>query len=185
MAELGELQMQERKVGKRGGEENVGFEASEGDDGSASGRREEEVAQMGYGSIQGLQVGKVEEVKEEGEERQKWSNPIEFLLSCIAMSVGLGNVWRFPYTAYENGGGAFLIPYIIVLMLIGRPLYFMELVMGQFSSASSVKVWNMVPGLRGVGFGQMIGTASVVSYYCVLIALSLHYLGSSCQALRK
>ena len=69
--------------------------------------------------------------------------------------VGLGNVWRFPYTAYENGGGefsreaenmqtlltgAFLIPYIVVLMLIGRPLYFMELVMGQFSSASSVKV---------------------------------------------
>jgi len=164
--------MQERKVGKRGGEENVGYEASEGE-----GRREDEVSQTGYGSIQ---VGKV--VEEEEEERQKWSNPIEFLLSCIAMSVGLGNVWRFPYTAYENGGGAFLIPYIVVLMLIGRPLYFMELVMGQFSSASSVKVWNMVPGLRGVGFGQMIGTASVVSYYCVLIALSLHYLGSSCQA---
>ena len=56
------------------------------------------------------------------------------------MQVGLGNVWRFPYTAYANGGGAFLIPYIIVLMLIGRPLYFMELAMGQFSSASSVKV---------------------------------------------
>merc|ERR1719288_513429 len=72
---------------------------------------------------------------------QQWTNSREFLLSCIAMSVGLGNVWRFPYTAYENGGGAFLIPYIIVLILIGRPLYFMELSMGQFSSAGSVKVW--------------------------------------------
>ena len=49
-------------------------------------------------------------------------------------------MWRFPYTAYENGGGAFLIPYIVVLLTIGRPLYFMELSLGQFSSASSVKV---------------------------------------------
>ena len=51
---------------------------------------------------------------------------------CVS---GLGNVWRFPFTAYENGGGAFLIPYICVLMLVGRPLYFMELALGQFSSA--------------------------------------------------
>lgn len=61
----------------------------------------------------------------------------------------LGNVWRFPFTAYENGGGAFLIPYIIVLLTIGRPLYFMELALGQFASRGSVKVWDMVPGLRG------------------------------------
>lgn len=41
-------------------------------------------------------------------------------MSCIATSVGLGNIWRFPFTAYENGGGAFLIPYLIVLFLIGK-----------------------------------------------------------------
>ena len=62
------------------------------------------------------------------------------ILLIFVMQVGLGNVWRFPYTAYENGGGAFLIPYIVVLLTIGRPLYFMELSLGQFSSASSVKV---------------------------------------------
>ena len=57
---------------------------------------------------------------EEGVARQQWSNPIEFLLSCIALSVGLGNVWRFPITAYKNGGGAFLLPYLVVLIFIGR-----------------------------------------------------------------
>lgn len=55
-------------------------------------------------------------------ERPNWSNGLEFLMSCISMSVGLGNVWRFPFTAYENGGGAFLIPYIIVLFIIGKLL---------------------------------------------------------------
>ena len=64
--------------------------------------------------------------------------------------IQFSDVWRFPFTAYENGGGAFLIPYLIVLFFIGRPLYFMELSMGQFASKSSVKVWDMVPGFRGL-----------------------------------
>ena len=65
---------------------------------------------------------KQEEAKDDGggEDRQTWDSPMEFLMSCISMSVGLGNVWRFPFTAYENGGDAFLIPYLLVLLLIGR-----------------------------------------------------------------
>ena len=92
------------------------------------------------------------------------------------------DVWRFPFTAYENGGGAFLIPYLLVLILIGRPLYFLELSMGQFSNKSSVKVWDMVPFFRGVGYGQAIATSSVVSYYTCLIALSVFYLIASMQS---
>lgn len=84
-----------------------------------------------------------------GNERANWGNDIEFLMSCIAMSVGLGNVWRFPFTALENGGGAFLIPYLIVLTIVGRPLYYMEMIIGQFSSRGSIKVYDMVPALRG------------------------------------
>lgn len=85
-------------------------------------------------------------------ERESWNNPVEFLLSCISMSVGLGNIWRFPYVAYANGGGAFLIPYLIVLFFIGRPLYFLEMILGQFSSAGSVKVWKVVPIAKGTNF---------------------------------
>jgi solute carrier family 6 amino acid transporter-like protein 5/7/9/14 len=65
------------------------------------------------------------------------------------MSVGLGNIWRFPYTAYRNGGGAFLIPYIVVLILIGRPLYYLEMALGQFISGGPVKVWALSPALKG------------------------------------
>ena len=76
--------------------------------------------------------------------KQQWSSSREFLLSCVAMSVGLGNVWRFPYTAYENGGGAFLIPYFIMLFLVGRSIYFLELILGQFSGMGVDRVWKEV-----------------------------------------
>ncbi|XP_026470122.1 sodium-dependent nutrient amino acid transporter 1-like [Ctenocephalides felis] len=100
-------------------------------------------------------------------------------MSCIAMSVGLGNIWRFPFTAYENGGGAFLIPYIIVLFVIGKPVYYLEMTLGQFTSKSSVKIWALCPILKGIGIGQIISTCCVVSYYCCLMALTLFYLYSS------
>ncbi|CAF5210279.1 unnamed protein product [Rotaria magnacalcarata] len=54
--------------------------------------------------------------------RDLWTNKIEFLLSVIGYVVDLGNVWRFPYTCYENGGGAFLIPYMIFLCILGIPM---------------------------------------------------------------
>ncbi|EFA08707.1 Sodium-dependent nutrient amino acid transporter 1-like Protein [Tribolium castaneum] len=109
--------------------------------------------------------------------RGKWGNSIEFLMSCIAMNVGLGNIWRFPFVAYENGGGAFLIPYISVLILLGRPMYYLEMCLGQFSSRGNVEMFESIAQvLKGVGFGQLIGTFSVATYYCSLMALTLYYL---------
>ena len=84
-----------------------------------------------------------------GVQRQQWSSGIEFLMSCIAMSVGLGNIWRFPFIAFNNGGGAFLIPYIVVLFLIGKPLYYLEMCMGQFVAGGPVHVWKISPALKG------------------------------------
>ena len=52
---------------------------------------------------------------EDSTSRGHWGSRAEFVLSCVGYSVGLGNVWRFPFLAYENGGGAFLVPYIILL----------------------------------------------------------------------
>ncbi|XP_055703632.1 sodium-dependent nutrient amino acid transporter 1-like isoform X2 [Phlebotomus papatasi] len=113
---------------------------------------------------------------DQGPKRETWGKGVEFLMSCIAMSVGLGNVWRFPFTALDNGGGAFLIPYLIVLILVGRPIYYMEMALGQFSSRGSVKVYDFAPGMRGVGFGQLAAIISTATYYSSVMALIASYL---------
>lgn len=86
---------------------------------------------------------------------------------------------RFPFTAYENGGGAFLIPYIIVLFLIGKPLYYFEMALGQFTSKGSVKALSAIPILKGVAIALQIGTACIVTYYTSLIALTLFFMFKS------
>lgn len=121
--------------------------------------------------------------KSKGEpERAQWGNGIEFLMSCVAFSVGLGNVWRFPYTAYQNGGGAFLIPYIIVLFVIGKPFYYMEMILGQFSSRSCIEMWSISPAFKGIGYGVTVSVFSVVTYYCALMALTVYYMIASFQS---
>ncbi|XP_076640889.1 sodium-dependent nutrient amino acid transporter 1 [Halictus rubicundus] len=114
--------------------------------------------------------------------RAQWGSKVEFLMSCIAFSVGLGNVWRFPNTAYENGGGAFLVPYIVVLIVIGKPVYYMEMILGQFSSRSCVEIWSLSPAFKGIGYGVAVSVFSVVTYYCSLMALTLYYLLASFQS---
>ncbi|XP_076640874.1 sodium-dependent nutrient amino acid transporter 1 [Halictus rubicundus] len=114
--------------------------------------------------------------------RAEWGGGLEFLMACIATSVGLGNVWRFPFTAYENGGGAFLIPYIIILIFVGKPFYYLEALLGQFTNQSCAKTWAMSPAMKGLGYGQAFAAMCVVSYYCSLMALTLFYLVTSFQS---
>uniref|UniRef100_A0A673SMV9 Transporter n=1 Tax=Suricata suricatta TaxID=37032 RepID=A0A673SMV9_SURSU len=87
-----------------------------------------------------------------GERRPRWDNRLQYLLSCIGFAVGLGNIWRFPYLCQTYGGGAFLIPYLIALVLEGIPLFHIELAIGQRLRRGSVGVWKAVsPYLGGVG----------------------------------
>lgn len=87
-------------------------------------------------------------------DRGNWSGRLDFILSCIGFSVGLGNVWRFPYLCYRNGGGAFLIPYAIMLVIAGIPLYFFELSFGQFASQGPITVWTVSPFFHGSWMGH-------------------------------
>lgn len=80
-------------------------------------------------------------------ERGNWGNPIEFILSCLNYAVGLGNVWRFPHLAFRNGGGAFLIPYFLMVFIIGIPIFFAELIAGQYSGLGPIKAYSFLAPL--------------------------------------
>uniref|UniRef100_A0A674B2H3 Transporter n=1 Tax=Salmo trutta TaxID=8032 RepID=A0A674B2H3_SALTR len=114
--------------------------------------------------------------------REQWGGKYEFLLSCIGYCVGLGNVWRFPYLCYRNGGGVFLIPYFIMLFFTGVPLFLMELSLGQYGAAGPITVWKCCPLLKGIGIGMLCVSMLVCLYYNVIIAWTFYYLGSSFQS---
>ena len=72
--------------------------------------------------------------------RQVWTRKIDFIFVTLAMAVGLSNVWRFPYLCYKNGGGAFLIPYLVSMVFCGIPLFIMEVALGQLTKSGPVKL---------------------------------------------
>ncbi|KAK7067022.1 hypothetical protein SK128_018615 [Halocaridina rubra] len=108
--------------------------------------------------------------------RGYWPNQIEFLLSCLGYCIGLGNVWRFPYLAYKNGGAAFLIPYGIMLLCAGIPMFFMELALGQYVSLGpSVIFQKMAPLFSGVGWAMVIISLLTCAYYNLILAWAFFY----------
>nr|AKN21429.1 slc6a-9 [Schmidtea mediterranea] len=126
---------------------------------------------------------KIEYEKSVKPKREEWSNRFEFILCCIGTAVGLGNVWRFPYLCYKNGGGAFLIPYTITLCFIGLPLFFMELALGQFASQGAIGIWSISPMFKGIGYGMTMVSGLVCIYYNIIIAQCLFYFGVSFTSL--
>ncbi|XP_078682720.1 sodium-dependent proline transporter-like isoform X1 [Branchiostoma floridae x Branchiostoma belcheri] len=116
---------------------------------------------------------------DENADRGNWTGKLDFILSGLGFAIGLGNVWRFPYLCYRNGGGAFLIPYVIMLACAGLPLFFMELSFGQFASLGPITIWNVSPIFKGVGYAMVVVSALVCIYYNVIIAWALYYLFAS------
>ncbi|XP_034461964.1 sodium- and chloride-dependent GABA transporter ine [Hippoglossus hippoglossus] len=115
--------------------------------------------------------------------RPTWSRQIEFTLAGIGAAVGLGNVWRFPYLCYRSGGGAFLVPYLFMLVVLGIPLLHMELTVGQYTKRGPVLALAYVcPLLKGVGVASVAISFIMCTYYNVVITWALYYLFNSFQA---
>ncbi|XP_033950373.1 sodium-dependent neutral amino acid transporter B(0)AT1-like [Pseudochaenichthys georgianus] len=118
----------------------------------------------------------------EVEERAKWDNKFQYMLTCIGFAVGLGNIWRFPYLCQIYGGGAFLIPYLIALVFEGLPLLYLELAIGQRLRMGSIGVWNSIsPMLGGIGIASMIVSFLVAIFYNTILAWVLWYFFHSFQ----
>ena len=110
------------------------------------------------------------------EERGTWKHPLDFLFSCVSMMVGLGNVWRFPYLCYKNGGGVFLIIYLITTVFCGLPIVFQEVIVGQyFGEGGGTIIGKLCPILKGVGMSTMVMVCYYNIYYCIIISWALYY----------
>ncbi|KAG7470658.1 hypothetical protein MATL_G00116050 [Megalops atlanticus] len=117
------------------------------------------------------------------EERGKWASKVEFLLAVAGNVVGLGNVWRFPYLCYKNGGGAFLVPYLLFVVTCGVPLFLLETAMGQYTQEGGITCWKkLCPLAEGIGYaGQLILLYTCMSYI-IILAWGLFYLVFSFSA---
>ncbi|XP_063876130.1 sodium- and chloride-dependent glycine transporter 1-like isoform X2 [Scylla paramamosain] len=117
-----------------------------------------------------------EETKIE-DERENWKNPLQFIFYCLGYAVGFGNVWRFPYLCYKNGGAAFLIPYLTMLFLAGIPVFFMELSIGQYISLGPAVLFpKLAPIFSGLGWGVVSIAFFTAIYFNVILAWSFFYM---------
>lgn len=107
---------------------------------------------------------------------EKWRKDSFFILACVGAAVGLGSIWRFPYMAFRNGGGAFLLPYVICLGTVGIPLCLLEIGLGRWGGGSIVAAFRKNrPALTWIGWWILVNSMVIVSYYCVVLAWCVQY----------
>ena len=112
--------------------------------------------------------------------RERWTSRVFFLFAAIGSAIGLGNVWRFPYITYEYGGGVFLIPYIVGLIVIGIPWLILEFGMGRYFQSSAPGVFAGIgKKWEWLGWWPAFAAFLIVTYYTVIMAWALNYVVSS------
>ncbi|WP_181310062.1 sodium-dependent transporter [Nocardioides campestrisoli] len=108
--------------------------------------------------------------------RGAFSSRKVFILAAIGSAVGLGNIWRFPYVAYENGGGAFVIPYLIALLTAGIPFLFLDYAIGhRYRGSAPLSFARLRRGAEGLGWWQVGICFMIAVYYAAVIAWALRY----------
>ena len=113
---------------------------------------------------------------EESAKRGAFSSLKVFILDAIGSAVGLGNIWRFPYVAYENGGGAFVIPYLVALLTAGIPFLFLDYALGhRFRGSAPLSFARLRRGTEGLGWWQVGICFAIAVYYAAVIAWAVRY----------
>jgi NSS family neurotransmitter:Na+ symporter len=111
-------------------------------------------------------------------QREQWASGRGFVLATIGAAVGLGNIWRFSYVAGENGGGAFLLVYVVSVLFVGAPIVIAEMALGRQAAGDAVAAFeNSSPGSRWryAGWVGVIGSFLILSYYSVIAGWALKY----------
>jgi len=113
-------------------------------------------------------------------EREQWGTRAGFILAAVGSAIGLGNIWRFPYMTYENGGGAFLIPYFFALLTAGIPLMILEFGIGhKFRGSAPLSLAKARPSFEWLGWAQVFIAFFISVYYVGVVAWSLNYVNFS------
>jgi len=109
--------------------------------------------------------------------REQWGSKMGFILAAVGSAVGLGNIWRYPYLLYSNGGGAFLIPYFFALFTAGIPLIILEYSFGHklrgsapLAFAKANKKWEWL------GWWPSITSFVILTYYTMILSWAINYL---------
>ena len=110
------------------------------------------------------------------EKRQQWGSRYGFIMAAVGSAVGLGNIWRFPAVAYENGGGAFFLPYLFALLTAGIPILIMEFTIGhKYRGSAPLSLFRMNRKAEWLGWWQVLIAFVICSYYAVIVAWAIKY----------
>jgi len=108
--------------------------------------------------------------------REQWGGRWAFIFAAIGSAVGLGNIWRFPYVAYENGGGAFIVPYLVALLTAGIPLLFFDYAIGhRFKGSPPLAFRRLTRWTESIGWWQVLICFVIGVYYAAIIAWAAMY----------
>ena len=110
-------------------------------------------------------------------DRGHWGSKLGFVLAAAGSAVGLGNIWKFPYITGENGGGAFVLIYLLCIAIVGLPVMMAEILLGRATQKSPVGAVKALGGGFWVVFGFLgvLGGFVILSYYSVVAGWAMHY----------
>ncbi len=118
------------------------------------------------------------------EQRENWGSRGGFILAAVGSAVGLGNLWGFPYKLYSYGGGAFLIPYIIAICIVGIPMLILEFSLGHFTQRAAPDAFRRCNRkFEVVGWWGIILAFVIITYYPVILAYCFSFLWLSIKGI--
>ena len=108
--------------------------------------------------------------------RDQWTGQYGFLMAAIGSAIGLGNIWRFPGVAYSNGGGAFILPYLIALLFVGIPVLFLDYSLGhKYRGSAPLTFMRLNSKAESLGWFQVMVSFIITVYYAVIVAWAMMY----------
>ncbi|MDN5631739.1 MULTISPECIES: sodium-dependent transporter [Kocuria] len=114
--------------------------------------------------------------KRGGAAKEAFSGRTMFIFAAIGSAVGLGNIWRFPYVAFDNGGGAFIIPYLVALLTAGIPLLMLDYAIGhRYRGSAPLSFRRLHPKLETIGWWQLMICVVIAIYYALIIGWAMQY----------